>query len=208
MSHFTINIPERGMSPELNQVLIDSMNVPQGKDENRAALDALEGKNGLVGVDLLASMIGVDLINGLTSAQVEAHREKFGSNTMPASPKTSYFMLLIKALSDTTLVILMLAAAISFGIGYWEDPKIGWIEGTAIFIAVFLVSNISAGNDYSKELQFRALEASSQQDERASVLRNGIVELINPSEIVVGDICVLQVIEICLLITSLSPKFI
>lgn len=194
MSHFTINIPEKGMSPEVNQTLIDSMNVPQGKDENRAALDSLKGKSGLTGVDLLVSMIGVDPVNGLTTSQVEAHRTKFGSNTMPASPKTSYLMLLIKALSDTTLLILIAAAAVSFGIGYWEDPKIGWIEGTAIFIAVFLVSNISAGNDYSKELQFRALEASSQQDERASVLRNGKVELVNPSEIVVGDICVLQVI--------------
>ena len=68
----------------------------------------------------------------------------------------------------------------------------GWIEGAAIFIAVFLVSNISAFNDYSKELQFRALEASSNQDERTSVLRNSVVELINPSDLVVGDIIVLQ----------------
>ena len=68
----------------------------------------------------------------------------------------------------------------------------GWIEGAAIFIAVFLVSNISAFNDYSKELQFRALETSSNQDDRTSVLRNGVVELINPSDLVVGDIVVLQ----------------
>jgi len=54
------------------------------------------------------------------------------------------------------------------------------------------VSNISAFNDYSKELQFRALEASSNQDERTSVLRNGTIDLINPADLVVGDILVLQ----------------
>jgi hypothetical protein len=55
------------------------------------------------------------------------------------------------------------------------------------------VSNISAGNDYSKQLQFRALEHSSQKDERTSVLREGTVERINPIDCVVGDILVLQV---------------
>ena len=68
-----------------------------------------------------------------------------------------------------------------------------WIEGAAIFIAVFLVANISAGNDYSKELQFRALEATSAEDERVSVFRQGTIERINPMDCVVGDILVLQV---------------
>ena len=90
-------------------------------------------------------------------------------------------------------MILIIAACISFAIGYWEDPKIGWIEGAAIFIAVFLVSNISAFNDYSKELQFRELEASSQQDEKASVFRMGKIELVPTSDLVVGDIIILQV---------------
>jgi len=57
---------------------------------------------------------------------------------------------------------------------------------------VFLVATISAGNDYSKELQFKALEASSAEDERASVLREGVIERINPRDIVVGDIMVMQ----------------
>ena len=45
----------------------------------------------------------------------------------------------------------------------------------------------------STELQFRALEKSSQIDERCSVMRNGVVERVNPADLVVGDILVLQV---------------
>ena len=183
------------MSSELNQELIDAMNVPQGRKENREFLDTV-AVGDLYGVDALVHMVGLNVQYGLTPAQVDKNRQIFGTNAMPASPTTSYLMLLINALSDTTLIILMIAAAVSFAIGYWEDPKIGWIEGTAIFIAVFLVSNISAGNDYSKELQFRALEASSAQDQRASVFRDGQIELINPAELVVGDIFVLQVCSI------------
>ena len=181
------------MAPALNQSVIDSMNVPQGRAENKACLETLRSR-GSSGVDALVDMVGLDITSGLTPHQIESNRAIFGTNAMPSSPTTSYLMLLIAALSDTTLLILIAAACVSFAIGYWEDPKIGWIEGAAIFIAVFLVSNISAGNDYSKELQFRALEASSAQDQRASVFRSGRIDLINPAELVVGDIFVLQVI--------------
>jgi hypothetical protein len=60
-------------------------------------------------------------------------------------------------------------------------------------VAVFLVAIVTAGNNYTKELQFRALEKSSQRDERCSVLRDGSIERINPIDLVVGDIIILQV---------------
>ncbi|CAE7572387.1 ACA6, partial [Symbiodinium microadriaticum] len=63
---------------------------------------------------------------------------------------------------------------------------------TAILIAVLLVALVTAGNNYSKELQFRSLEKSSQQDERCSVVRSGTIERLNPTELVVGDILILQ----------------
>eukprot|EP00604_Paraphysomonas_vestita_P000027 CAMPEP_0174825842 /NCGR_PEP_ID=MMETSP1107-20130205/43165_1 /TAXON_ID=36770 /ORGANISM="Paraphysomonas vestita, Strain GFlagA" /LENGTH=444 /DNA_ID=CAMNT_0016057867 /DNA_START=347 /DNA_END=1679 /DNA_ORIENTATION=+ len=86
----------------------------------------------------------------------------------------------------------MCASAVSLSIGIWEDPRTGWIEGTAILVAVFLVALVTAGNNYTKELQFRALEKSSQRDERTSVLRDGSIERINPIDLVVGDIIILQ----------------
>lgn len=105
----------------------------------------------------------------------------------------SYFELVIAALNDMTLLILIGAASVSLLIGMLSHPEDGYIEGTAIFIAVFLVANISAGNDYTKQLQFKALEASSAKDERCSALREGTIERINPKDLVVGDILVLQV---------------
>ena len=130
---------------------------------------------------------------GLTHEQVIIQRGKYGDNTFPESPMASYLELLFNALSDTTLLILIAAAAVSLVIGFLAHPDNGWIEGTAIFIAVFLVSNISAGNDYTKQLQFKALEASSAKDERTSVLRGGVIDRINPKDLVVGDVLVLQV---------------
>ena len=173
--------------PELTQVDLDNFNVAQNRVENRSYLD------GIGGPDMLIRMLGVSVENGLSSDQVLKSRIKFGSNTMPSSRTTGYLSLLFTALHDRTLLVLIAAATVSWIIGYLEDPKIGWIEGTAIFIAVFLVSNISAFNDYNKELQFRALEKSSQNDQKSSVLRNARRELVSPDELVVGDILVLQV---------------
>lgn len=171
----------------VTQQLLDSLNIEQARDENRAVLDNLGG------IEKFIAMIGVDPHTGWSHAQVLTQRAKYGDNTFPESPMDSYLELLIGALSDTTLMILTAAAAVSLVIGVLTEPEHGWIEGAAIFIAIFLVSNISAGNDYSKQLQFKALEASSAKDERTSVLRGGVIERINPKDIVVGDILVLQV---------------
>lgn len=162
------------------------MNVEQAKNENRASLDELGG------ITKLAELIGVNLETGLRTDQVTALRAKFGTNAFPESPMDSYLALLFGALTDTTLLILIAAATVSLVIGTLTEDN-GWIEGTAIFIAIFLVSNISAGNDYSKQLQFRALEASTAKDERCSVLRDGVVNRLNPIDLVVGDVMVLQV---------------
>jgi Ca2+-transporting ATPase len=175
----------------VTQSILDSLNVEQAKDENRQHLDELGG------IDRLAELIGVNVNTGLTESQVLALRQRFGDNSFPESPMDSYLSLLFAALTDTTLLILIAAATVSLIIGVITEPDHGWIEGAAIFIAIFLVSNISAGNDYTKQLQFKALEASSAKDERCSVFREGAIQRINPHELVVGDIVVLQVNFIC-----------
>lgn len=48
----------------------------------------------------------------------------------------------------------------------------------AILIAVLIVALVTAGNDYSKELQFRALEKTSEEGNRSMVLRDGVSQLV------------------------------
>ncbi len=172
---------------DIDQNTLNSINVDQAKDSN------LEGLISLGGVEGLMQKLGVNLQTGLTSEQVTTMRERFGDNSMPEAPLSTYLELLIDAFGDPVLIILLAAAAVSLGVGiYSEGAHHGWIEGGAIFIAVFAVANISAFNDYTKQLQFKALESSSAEDERCSVLRDGSVLRINPKDLCVGDIVVLQ----------------
>lgn len=173
-------------SVPITQPELDSLNVAQSRNQNKENLGKLDGISGLM------AKLHLNPATGLTQSQVDLMRSSFGNNSFPASPMATFLELFIASFGDTTLLILLAAAAVSLVIGIIQHPDTGWIEGTAIFIAVFLVAIITAGNDYSKELQFRSLEASAQNDERASVYRNSIIERINPIDIVVGDILVLQ----------------
>ena len=180
-------IQEAPSGTTLTQSLLNSFNVEQARKENRQALDEIGG------IDALVKLIGVNLQTGLTESQVQQLRAKFGTNQYPETPLDSYLTLFLEALTDGTLLILIAAASVSLILGVVTHPEDGWIEGAAIFIAIFLVSNIAAGNDYSKQLQFRALEHSSAADERCSVLRDGKILRVNPVDLVVGDVLVLQV---------------
>ena len=172
---------------KLSQSLLDRINVEQSREQNKKNLDKIGG------IDELARLIGTNFDTGLSMGDVIRLREKFGTNKFPESPMKSFFRMLLETFQDVTLIILMIAAIVSLSIGLYDDPKHGWIEGTAILCTIVLVSVVTAGNDYSKELQFRNLEKSSQVADRTSVLREGRIMIVNPAELVVGDIIVLQV---------------
>jgi len=181
----------------LTQELIDSLNEEQSRVENKKRLQEIGGITKIV--ELVGEMAGedMDLKTGLDPAQVLIMRDRFGENVFPETPMTPFLVLLGHALTERTLILLLIAATVNMAVGMStgseeERKHHGWVEGTAIYFAVILISFINAGNDYSTQLQFRALELTSAKDERTSVLRDGVIERINPSQVVVGDIIVLQ----------------
>jgi calcium-translocating P-type ATPase len=175
-----------GKGAVITPTILDSINNESAARENKGRLEELGG------IKEICLGLGVEVHQGLEPTQIDGLREKFGHNTFPDSPMESFLDMLITALSDATIMILIAAASVSLIIGIISDPEEGWIEGTAIFIAVGAVSMIGAGNDYSKQLQFKALEDASARDEMCAVLRSGRKEMIPVQELVVGDIIVFQ----------------
>lgn len=140
----------------ITQWTLDNMNVEQARQSNKENLIALGG------LQVLSSKLGVDLNKGLSPAQVTEMRRRYGVNVFPESPMRSFLELFLESFEDLILMILIVAAIVSLIVGMVEHPATGWIEGTAILIAVLVVALVTAGNNYTKELQFRALEKSSQ----------------------------------------------
>jgi magnesium-transporting ATPase (P-type) len=108
---------------EISRSTLESLNVEQARASNRENLEALGG------VDAFVSKLGVDTKIGLTPAQITEMRRKFGDNIFPESPMNTFLELFLESFEDVIIIILMFAAAVSLGIGIWEDPRTGWIEG-------------------------------------------------------------------------------
>jgi len=100
------------------------------------------------------------------------------------------------ALDDFMLKILIVAAIISLIVSmiFEKDHRnIAWVEGAAILVAVFVVSFVTAWNDYKKEEQFMKLNAYSDAQNNVNVMREGKKCVINFDDIKVGDIVQVEV---------------
>lgn len=146
------------------------------------------------GVEGLARKLRSDVKKGLSAEETTEHLAErhrvFGENRFPEKEATGFFEYFFDALKDETLIILMVSAVISIILECaLEDPKEGWIEGTAILVTVFIVASVTAGNDVVKDKQFRTLSAISA-DRKIKVERDGKIDQLSIFDIVIGDVVV------------------
>ena len=127
---------------EVSRSELAELNVDQMTEANKVEL----AKRG--GPEALCKLLQTDPKNGLKANDddFEDRRLAYGVNKYPEPPMKGFLVLFIETFDDTVLQILMVAAMVSLVIGYIEDPEKGWIEGVAIWIAVLLVSTITAVN--------------------------------------------------------------
>ncbi|TMW69043.1 hypothetical protein Poli38472_001199 [Pythium oligandrum] len=146
----------------------------------------------LGGIEGVATALNVDLRQGVDDNDKNDHQKRedtFGRNYIePPKPK-SLFELMWEAAQDITIIILAIAGVISIVLSstVGDHPDTGWIEGACIIFAVFIVTVVTAVNDYQKEKQFRSLNAV-KEDEKIKVIRNGVPAEVSKFNLLVGDI--------------------
>jgi len=148
----------------------------------------------LGGVEGLLAGMCTNRLAGLAETEVEAHRAFYGPNKLEPRPPKGFFQLLLEALNDTTLIILLVSAVVSIILGVIDiggDEELGWLDGVAILVAVIIVVLVTACNDYSKERQFRKLNAV-KEDKKVKVVRGGKQLTISIHDVVVGDVLLLE----------------
>ncbi|KAJ9557670.1 hypothetical protein OSB04_012284 [Centaurea solstitialis] len=117
----------------------------------------------------------------------------FGSNTYPRKKGRSFWRFVLDACRDTTLIILMVAAAASLALGIkTEGIEEGWYDGGSIFLAVIIVIVVTAVSDYKQSLQFQNLN-EEKQNIHLEVVRGGRRIEISIFDIVVGDVIPLKI---------------
>lgn len=102
-------------------------------------------------------------------------------------PLKSFWRLIWDQFEDFILRILIVSAVISLIIGLVEDPMDGWMEGSAILLAIAIVVLVTATNDYLKQKQFEKLNVIVES-KTVNVRRSGQTHPISIYGLMVGDI--------------------
>lgn len=74
----------------------------------------------LGGIDSLISKLNSNRESGIDSSTIPTREVFFGCNKLPEAKRTSFLRFCFNALSDKTLVVLMVAAAIELAIGVYK----------------------------------------------------------------------------------------
>ena len=135
-------------------------------------------------------------IIGLTDAEVQSSREKYGSNVLTPKEKVSLLKQFLDKFTDPLIIILLIAGFLSIVIALYEYFALGtsaqtFFEPAGIFIAIMLATGIAFYFEKKANEEFSLLNKVND-DEPVQVIRNGIEQAVTKKDIVVGDIVILN----------------
>jgi len=144
----------------------------------------------------VAQHLTVDLAQGLSMAEVEARRTKFGPNALPPPPRPSVLRQIVGQFVNPLVGTLLVAAGIAVAVAVWGHEP-GAPSGLARYsdaIAIVTIVLINAAIGFYQERKAeRALDAlQSLSAARCRVRRAGAVSAIDATGLVPGDVVLLE----------------
>lgn len=131
-------------------------------------------------------------IKGLTDAEVAESRRLHGDNVLTPPEKESLWRKFLTKLTDPLIIILLVAAALSVGISFYEYFGLGhdatvFLEPVGILMAVILATGLAFLFETKADREFDILNKVND-DEPVRVIRNGLSQRIPKRDVVVGDV--------------------
>lgn len=131
-----------------------------------------------------------DVAKGLSGAEVSERAEKYGKNELKEKKKKSMIGRFFEQFKDVMIIILIIAAVISFVIACVEKEPKEFFEPALILLIVVLNALMGVIQESKAEKALDALKNMSAP--HARVLRDGTEKIINASDLVPGDIILLE----------------
>lgn len=129
-------------------------------------------------LETLQKLFETNFEKGLTAAQVESARKRYGPNELTEAPPVPVWRRFLAQFNDLVIWVLVAAALISGLMGEWAD---------ALAIFSIVVMNGMLGF-YQEEKAERALAALQKlSSPMTKVLRNGTLQTLQARELVLGD---------------------
>ncbi len=144
-------------------------------------------------VDELLKQLGSNAQTGLTAEQAKQKWEQFGPNKLKEKKKKSILQRFLDQFKDVMIIILLLAAVVSFIVVCVEAPTHGWGEIFEPLLIVLIVILNAIMGVYQEGKAEKALDAlKNMSAPHARVIRDGEERIVDASLLVPGDIIRLE----------------
>jgi len=138
----------------------------------------------------LLNDLGTSQEQGLSSARAKELLEKHGENRLKEKKKKTNLQRFLEQFQDVMIIILLIAAAVSFVIACVEGDPMEFFEPCLILLIVVLNAIMGMLQESKAEKALDALKNMSAP--HARVLRDGTEQIINAALLVPGDIIRLE----------------
>lgn len=126
---------------------------------------------------------------GLSDSEVLKSRETYGSNEIEEAPPTTFWEAFKESFEDPIIKLLMGIAGLYFILAIFGLSE--FYEPIGIALTMCLVAFVNAKTSLAADSKFRALKETTKK-EAIKVYRNGVLTVVDVSEVVVGDLVLLQ----------------
>ncbi|MBQ8994849.1 MAG: cation-translocating P-type ATPase [Oscillospiraceae bacterium] len=141
-------------------------------------------------IEAVLDELNSDRAVGLKTQQVAEKKQQYGENALAAKPSKSLAQRFLAQFADVLIIILLISAAISFGIALVNPEEGGFFE--PILILVIVIINACVGV-YQERKAEKALDALKKMaSPHARVIRDGEEQMVETKELVPGDIIRLE----------------
>ena len=134
--------------------------------------------------------LGTNLQRGLTAQQAAERLAEHGPNRLKEKKKKSFLQRFVEQLKDFMVIILMIAAAVSCVTTILSNGEESWLEPIVIILIVIANALLGVFQESKAEAALDALKNMAAPS--AKVVRDGVVSTIKASELVPGDVIVLD----------------
>jgi P-type Ca2+ transporter type 2C len=142
--------------------------------------------------DAVVTALESDPARGLSRAEAQSRRERYGPNELMRAPETPWWKRLVEQFKSFLIIILLVAIVISLAEWIFQDPRETALPYEAIAITLIVLLNAILGfvQESRAEQSVRALMALAAPE--ATVLRDGERQRVAARDIVPGDIFLVE----------------
>lgn len=145
------------------------------------------------------ALLETDPENGLSSQEAQDRLNRFGPNKLQEEKKKSWIRIFFEQMANPMIYVLFGAVAITIGVSIYETIKHGsfdflnvgdWPDIVIILAVIILNSIIGTVQEIKAQTSLEALKQLSSPE--TTVIRDGKRFKVKSSELVIGDIVVLE----------------